>query len=86
MKKVLFSLSLIAIVGMVSCSRERSGNREVTNLAKIKKANGELDWIRLNPVEFKVFKVGDSVRVSKVAHRISSDTTDQKAIIVSIIN
>lgn len=85
MKKVMFFLLVVSI--MASCSHpEGSGNRETYKLAKVKLPNGDLDWVRLNTVEAKVFNVGDGIKVSRKLHRISSDTTSEKVVIVSFIN
>lgn len=85
MKKVMFFLLVVSL--MASCSNsEGSGNRETYKLAKVKLPNGDLDWVRLNTVEAKVFNVGDGIKVSRKFHRIASDTTSEKVVIVSFIN
>lgn len=85
MKKILLVIGIVSL--MASCSHpEGSGNRETYKLAKVKLPNGDLDWVRLNTVEAKVFNVGDGIKVSRKFHRIASDTTSEKVVIVSFIN
>ena len=85
MKKVLLALTVISL--MASCSDQApSGNREVTQIVRVKVlGSGDVDWVRLNSVEMKVFKEGDAIRISRVTHRIQTDSLSQKAIITSII-
>lgn len=83
MKKIMLAITVIGL--MVSCSNERSGNREITRIVKVKLDNGDLDWVRLNSIEMKVFKEGDTIKVLRSTHRITADSSSQKAIITSII-
>ena len=83
MKKVLLSIAVISL--MASCSNERSGNREVTQIVRVKLGNGDIDWVRLNSVEMKVYKEGDAIRISRATHRIQTDSLYPKAVITSII-
>jgi hypothetical protein len=79
---------LIAIVSfMASCSDQASsGNRDVTQLVRVRLVNGEVDWIRLNSVEMKVFLTGDTININRLTHRIQADRMSQKAVIISKIN
>lgn len=84
MKKVMFFLLVVSI--MASCSNsEGSGNREVTQIVKVKLANGDLDWVRLNTVEMRVYKEGDPIRINRTTHRIQTDSLHPRAIITSFI-
>lgn len=84
MKKVMFFLLVVSL--MASCSdREYSGNREVTQIARVRLDNGEIDWVRLNAVEMKVYKEGDTTRINRLTHRIQIDTIYRRAVITSII-
>lgn len=84
MKKIILAIAVIGL--MVSCSDQApSGNREVTQIVKVKLSSGDLDWLRLNAVEMRVFNVGDTVRVNRTIHHISTDSVFEKAVITSII-
>lgn len=83
MKRIMLAIVVISL--MASCSNERSGNREVTQIVRVKLSNGDIDWVRLNTIEMKVFKEGDSIRVSRYTHRIHSDSAYEKAVITSSI-
>lgn len=84
MKKVVFFLLVVSL--MASCSdREYSGNRESTRIVKVKLANGDIDWVRLNVVEIKVYKEGDPIRINRTTHRIQTDSLYPTAVITSII-
>ena len=84
MKKIILAIAVIGL--MVSCSdQELSGNREATQIVKVKMSNGDLDWVRLNLIEMKVFNVGDTIRVNRTIHHISRDSTFEKAVITSTI-
>lgn len=85
MKKIILALAIVSL--MVSCSDQApSGNREVTQIVRVRLLNGEVDWIRLNSVEMKVFLTGDTIKISRFTHRIQQDSMSQKAVIVSKIN
>ena len=83
MKRIMLAIAVISL--MASCSNERSGNREVTQIVRVKLANGDIDWVRLNSIELKVYVVGDSIRISRATHRIQADNAYEKAVIVSRI-
>lgn len=82
MKKIILA---IAVIGFMSCSdQDPSGGREVTKIVKVKTADGDLDWVRLNTVEMRVFTVGDTIRINRTLHRITADTPSVKAVIINI--
>jgi len=83
MKKVMLAIAIVSL--MASCGESQSGKREVTQIVKVKLSNGDLDWIRLNSIEMRVFKEGDSVRMNRTVHRIGTDSSLEKAVITSII-
>ena len=84
MKKAILAIAIVSL--MASCSNsEGSGNREVTQIVKVKLANGDLDWVRLNTVEMRVYKEGDAIRINRTTHRIQTDSLHPRAIITSII-
>lgn len=84
MKKIILVIAVIGL--MVSCSDQApSGNREVTQIVRVKLSNGDIDWIRLNSIELKVYLVGDTIRISRATHRIQADSAYEKAVIVSKI-
>lgn len=83
MKRIMLAIAVISL--MASCSNERSGKREVTQIVRVKLANGDIDWVRLNSVEMKVYKEGDAIRISRNTHRIHTDSLCPKAVITSII-
>lgn len=85
MKKVMLAIAIVSL--MASCSDQApSGNREVTQLVRVRLLNGDVDWIRLNSVEMKVFLTGDTIKINRLTHRIQADSTAQKAVIISKIN
>ena len=82
MKKIMLAIAVIRL--MVSCSDQApSGNREVTQLVRVRLLNGEVDWVRLNSVEMKVFLTGDTIKINRLTHRIQPDSMAQKAVIIS---
>lgn len=84
MKKIILAIAVIGL--MVSCSDQApSGNREVTQIVRVKLSNGDIDWVRLNSIELKVYLVGDTIRISRATHRIQADSAYEKAVIVSKI-
>lgn len=84
MKKVMLAIAIVSL--MASCSDQApSGNREVTQIVRVKLSNGDIDWIRLNSVEMRVYLVGDTIRISRATHRIQADSAYEKAVIVSKI-
>lgn len=84
MKKIILAIAVIGL--MVSCSDQApSGNREVTQIVRVKLSNGDIDWVRLNSIELKVYVVGDTIRISRATHRIQADSAYEKAVIVSKI-
>ena len=84
MKKIILALAIVSL--MASCSDQApSGNREVTQIVKVKISNGDIDWIRLNSIEMKVYLVGDTVRISRATHRIETNNAYDKAVIISYI-
>ena len=85
MKKIILAIAIVSL--MVSCSDQApSGNREVTQLVRVRLLNGEVDWVRLNSVEMKVFLTGDTIKINRLTHRIQPDSMAQKAVIISKIN
>ena len=84
MKKIILAIAVIGL--MVSCSDQApSGNREVTQIVRVKLSNGDIDWVRLNSIELRVYVVGDTIRISRATHRIQADSAYEKAVIVSKI-
>ncbi len=85
MKKLMLAIAIVGL--MASCSDQApSGNRDVTQLVRVKLVNGEVDWIRLNSVEMTVFLTGDTININRLTHRIQADSMSQKAVIISKIN
>ena len=71
MKQFILVLSIISL--LASCSESRSGKREPNyTIVRVKMVNDSsvVDWVRLNTVETKVFRVGDTVRMNSNVHTI----------------
>lgn len=78
MKQFILVLSIISI--LASCSESKSGKREPNyTIARVKMVNDSstIDWVRLNTVESKVYRVGDTVRMNVNVHTIVTSGTDE---------
>ena len=67
-------ISVLAIISLLaSCSGDRSGRREPNyTIVRVKMVNDSstIDWVRLNNVETRVYRVGDTVRMNLNIHNI----------------
>jgi len=70
MKQFILVLSIISL--LASCSESKSGNREPQyTIARVKVlSNNSIDWVRLNTVEAKVYRVGDTVLLNANVHTV----------------
>jgi hypothetical protein len=71
MKQITLAIALISL--LASCSESRSGKREPNySIVRVKMVNDSstIDWVRLNTVETKVYRVGDTVRMNLNVHTI----------------
>ena len=87
MKQLILVLSIISL--LASCSESRSGKREPNyTIARVKMVNDSsvVDWVRLNTIETKVFRVGDTVRMNLNIHTIvtpgASDDAGSKLVVL----
>lgn len=88
MKQFILVLSIISL--LASCSYPDSSGRREPNytIARVKVVNDSstVDWVRLNTVETRVYRVGDTVRMNLNIHTIvtpgASDDVGSKLVVL----
>ena len=70
MKQFILVLSIISL--LASCGTSESGKREPEyTIVRVKVlSNNSVDWVRLNTVEAKVYRVGDTVLLNANVHTV----------------
>ena len=72
MKQIISALTIISV--LASCNESTSGKREPQyTIARVKVLGdtSSINWIRLNGVEAKVYKVGDTVNMKSEYHKVA---------------
>ena len=70
MKKLIVSLSLISF--LASCGD--APFRESHSIARVISTHDQsINWVRMSPVEAKIYKKGDVLRVNLSSHNITQD-------------
>ena len=84
MKQLILVLSIISL--LASCSESRSGKRESNyTIARVKVlGDSSINWIRLNTVEVKVYRIGDTVNMKSEYHTIATMDDDFNTIPVQL--
>lgn len=69
-----FILVLLIISLLASCSESRSGKRESNyTIARVKVlGDSSINWVRLNTVEARVYRVGDTVNMKSEFHTVAA--------------
>jgi hypothetical protein len=76
MKQFILFLSILSL--LISCNYPDSGKREPQyTIARVKVlSNNSIDWVRLNTVEAKVYRIGDTILLNVNAHTVISGTDE----------
>ena len=76
MKKVMYVLSLVGSVVLVSCGSQ-SGQRETRKAVRVRELEtNQVNFVRLNKVEEGIYRVGDTLKMNGVTHSVVYNIED----------
>ena len=78
MTQITLAIALISL--LASCGTSKSGKIESNySIVRVKMVNDSstIDWVRLNTIESKVYRVGDTVRMNLNIHTVVTSGTDE---------
>ena len=77
MKKVMFVLSLVGSVVLVSCGGSQSGQRETRKAVRVREiGTNQVNFVRLNTVEQGIYREGDTLKMNGVTHSVVYNIED----------
>jgi hypothetical protein len=79
-------LMIIIVIGLISCGEDKSGRRVEYKVMRVREVKtNKINWVRLNPVEQGVYRVGDTLLINPTIHVMAPNNFESDYKYISVV-